>query len=529
MIAMTAAPPAELTIVGASSDALVPVCESVIRLDSAGMYPPPSQARRVSISTLYERSDGLELARAIRAREVSAREVLDEAIARTERVNGHLNAVTARRYDDARVEAERGAPSGPFGGVPFVAKDLGPPLAGLPMTMGSRYFANYVPTEDHEFFRRVKRAGAIIFAKTTTPEFGLLPYTETVLFGATRNPWNLERTPGGSSGGSAALCAAGVVPIAHANDMGGSIRIPASCTGLFGLKPSRGATPTTGGLIGQANVDLAVSRSVRDSAAFFDAVRNGEGASAAEAAVRDPRPLRIAIARGPMLGHGISNEAREALDDAAALCASLGHTVIDDEPQGLDYGAAAYALLLMFASQVGWHLGAGNPTPQHRPRGDELEPVASAMLAIARTIALDELTTAVAVQRTLAAAYDAFMERYDIILTPTLAAPPVRIGELALKRAEVMQIGVLTRVRAPSLIRKAARDISARMFDWLPYTPVFNLTGQPAMSVPLHWTADGLPVGVQFAGRTGDDATLFALAGQLERARPWFDRRPPAL
>jgi amidase len=395
------------------------------------------------------------------------------------------------------------------------------------MTMGSRYFASYVPTEDHEFFRRAKRSGAIVFAKTTTPEFGLLPYTETALFGATRNPWDTERTPGGSSGGSAALCAAGVVPLAHGNDMGGSIRIPASCVGLFGLKPSRGRAPTSGGILGEANVDHAISRSVRDSAAFLDCVRSDDGPRFLEVAQRDPQRLRIALVRGPMLGHGVSNEARDAVDAAAALCESLGHTVVEDEPKGIDYPAISYALLLLFASQVGWHLGSGNPTPQRRVTDRELEPVAQAMLAISHVLALDEMTTAIVNQRALTDAFDRFMEGYDLILTPTLASPAVRIGELALTRSEVFQIGVLNRVRVPALIRKAAKDIASRMFDWLPYTPVFNLTGQPAMSVPLFWTATGLPIGAQFAAKLGDEATLFRLAGQLERAQPWRDRRPP--
>ncbi len=481
----------------------------------------------MSLRDFYDGSDALEIARAIRAREVSASEVLDEAIARAERVNPRVNALAARAYDGARATA-RLPLDGPLAGVPLLVKDLGPELAGLPMTMGSKYFASYVPAADHEFFTRAKHAGAVIFGKTTAPEFGLLPYTESALFGATRNPWDLERTPGGSSGGSAAMCAAGVVPLAHGNDMGGSIRIPASCTGLFGLKPSRGRAPTNGGVIGSANVDHALSRTVRDSAAFLDVVRSDGGPRFLDEMQRDPAPLRIAVMRGPGLGHGVSAESRAALDAAAALCESLGHSVVDAEPDGIDYSGVAYALLLIFASNIGWHLGSGNPTPQRRVRRGDIEPATLAMLTIAQVLALDELTGAVVTQRKLRAAFDAFMERYDVVLTPTLAAPPVRIGELTLTRAEVIQCEVLARVRLPSLIRKAAREIAAPMFDWLPYTPLFNLTGAPAMSVPLHWSADGLPVGVQFAGRFNDEATLFRLAAQLERAAPWRDRRPPA-
>ena len=491
------------------------------------MHPGTGQLPHMSLQSLYDRGDALEIARAIRAREFSASEVLEEAIARAERINPQLNGIAARRYEQAREEARNVKLDAPFAGVPLVIKDLGPALGGVPMTMGSRYFSSYVPAHDDEFVVRAKRSGAIVFAKTTAPEFGLLPYTETALFGATRNPWNLERTPGGSSGGSGALCAAGVVPLAHGNDMGGSIRIPACCVGLFGMKPSRGRAPTTGGIIGSANVDHAISRTVSDSAAFLDAVRSDSDPPFLDEVGREPRPLRIAVVRGPMLGHGISSDAREALDDAAALCSSLGHKVVDDEPAGVDYAALSYALLLIFASQTGWHLGSGNPTPERKLRSGDIEPVSSAMLAIARVLALDELTTAVVHQRALRATFDAFMDKYDVVLAPTMASPAVKIGELALSRGEIMQVGVLSKVRAPALIRKAARDISARMFDWLPYTPIFNLTGAPAMSVPLYWTRDGLPMGVQFAGRFNDETTLFRLAGQLERARPWRDRRPP--
>ncbi len=481
----------------------------------------------MSIAELYDTSDALGLGEAVRAGSCTPVELLEEAIARAERVNPALNALTARLYEQARSRASRGAFGAPFSGVPFLAKDLGPAVGGVTHSMGSRYFASYVPPVDDPFFARTAAAGLNVFAKTSTPEFGLLPYTEPALFGPCRNPWNLERTPGGSSGGSGALCAAGVVPLAHGNDMGGSIRIPASCNGLFGLKPSRGRTPTVGGVVGEANVDLGISRSVRDSAALLDATRLDEGEPFLAAMRRDPGRLRIAVMRGPGLGHGVRAEARAALDDAVGLCAALGHEVADDEPGGIDYGAMSYALLLFFASQIGWQLGAGNPTP-HKPIGhDDLEPATRAMLAIARVLALDELTTAVARQHELTARLTRFMERYDVILTPTLAAPPVRIGELGLSTSEKLQIEVLTRLRSPALIRKAARDISGRMFDWLPYTPIFNLTGQPAMSVPLWWSAEGLPVGVQFAGRLGEEARLLQLAAQLETARPWHDRRPP--
>jgi amidase len=484
----------------------------------------------------YDRYDALELAQLVRNREVTASELLEDAIARAERVNPQINGLASRRYERAREDAAATALEGPFAGVPFLVKDLGVELAGVPFTKCSRYFKDYVPAADHEFITRVKAAGLNIFAKTSAPEFGLMPYTEPALFGACRNPWNLERTPGGSSGGSAALVAAGVVPMAHGNDMGGSIRIPASCTGLFGMKPSRGRAPSSFTSAGDANVDLCLSRSVRDSAALLDAVRHQTGTTFApppperpylEEVSREPGRLRIAVVRGPMLGHGISAQARVSLDDAANLLASLGHDVSDGEPDGLDYDGLRFALLMIFAVQIAVQLGELNPMAGKPLRPGDIEPASLAMLTIGRVLAAEQLAVALARQRRLSDALAAFMTQHDVILTPTLAAPPVRIGELALTPAEKQQIAILTRVKLRPLIQKAAIEIAARMFDWLPYTPIFNLTGQPAMSVPLYWTDDGLPMGMQFAARYGDEATLFRLAGQLERARPWFDKRPP--
>lgn len=483
----------------------------------------------------YDRYDALGLAELVRTKRVAAEELLDEAIERAEACNPTLNAIVCKRYDEARVEIRRGFPTGPFGGVPFVAKDLGPALAGVPLTGGSRYFKDYVPSRDDEFFARVKRAGFTIFAKSNVPEFGLGPVTEPVLFGPCRNPWDTARTPGGSSGGSAALVAAGVTPIAHGNDMGGSIRIPASCCGLFGMKPSRARTPTVGGIVGDANVDLGVSRSVRDSAALLDAVRVRHGplygappfdGAYADEVTRDPAPLRIAIARGAMLGKSVDPECQKAVEHAGKLCERLGHHVEIAEPSGIDYRALSVALIAVFASYSAWKMHAGNPLAGKPLRRGDLEPATWAMVVIGEVLSADALTTAVAQQIALAIAFEEFFTQFDVLLTPTLSAPPIRLGELALSKNEIAQIEVLARLRSAPLIRKSAVEIASSLFDWIPFTPIFNLTGEPAMSVPLHWTPEGLPIGVQFAARLGDEATLFRLAGQLERAQPWFDKRP---
>lgn len=483
----------------------------------------------------YAHYDALGLANLVRGRQVQASELLEEAIARTQRVNPQLNALICERFEQARDDAEKGLPEGPFCGVPFLVKDLGPRLAGVPMRRGSRYFNDYVPQQDDEFFVRAKRAGLNIFGKTSTPEFGLLPYTEPRLFGPCRNPWDPQRTPGGSSGGSAALVAAGVVPMAHGNDMGGSLRIPASCTGLFGFKPSRARVARAGGPAGDMNVDLGITRSVRDSAALLDAVLQERGplyeVRAPERPYRDeigrePGRLRIALVEGPMLGKTIDAQCRAAAKQAAALCESLGHHVEIAEPQDIDYRAVSLAVLQLFACNVAWIMHVANPLKKNVRAGD-LEPGSWAMLVIGEVLSAADVTAALETQAVVAAAFDAFMERYDVLLMPTLAAPPVPIGALALKKSEVAQIEVLARLRNAALIRKAAQTIAEGLFDWLPYTPVFNLTGQPAMSVPLYWTRDDLPIGVQFAARLGDDAVLYRLAAQLESAQPWFSRRPP--
>lgn len=474
--------------------------------------------------TEYAHYDALGLANLVRAKQVRADELLDEAISRCQRVNPRLNALVCERFDAARIDACKGLPDGPFCGVPFLVKDLGPRLAGVPMRMGSRYFADYVPERDDDVFARAKAAGLNVFGKTSTPEFGLLPYTEPRLFGPCRNPWDPSRTPGGSSGGSAALTAAGVVPMAHGNDMGGSIRIPASCTGLFGFKPSRGLVPRTGSPLGEMNVDLAISRSVRDCAALLDAI--SLRTAAREAAGRDPGRLRIALVDGTMLGKDVAPPCREAAKRAAALCERLGHSVEIAEPANVDYAAVAHAVLLFFASNISWLMRAANPLAKKLRAGD-LEPASWAMLVIAEVLSISDITAAAELQARVTSIFEAFFQKYDAMLMPTLAAPPVHIGEFALSRGEIAQVEIVARMRSGTLIRKAAEQIAQSLFDWLPYTPVFNFTGEPAMSVPLYWTEDDLPVGVQFAARTGNDATLFGLAAQLEAAQPWFTRRPP--
>jgi len=467
----------------------------------------------------YEDFDGLGLAELVRDREVSAAELLDACIARIERANPALNAVVTRLDDAARASIAAGAPAGPFGGVPFLVKELVASVAGAATTAASRLYAHHMPAADSEIVARFRRAGLVIVGKTNSPEFGLSPTTESHLYGVTRNPWRLDAAPGGSSGGSAAAVAAGMVPLAHATDGGGSIRIPASACGLFGLKPTRArisAGPEGGeGLSGLA-IQHVVSRSVRDSAALLDAIAGpmpGDPYAAAppqrpwlEEVSRAPGRLRIGFARSAPTGVPLHPDCIAAVEDAARLCESLGHEVEEASPS---YDAAA--LERGFATVFGAHIMANisRATGGALPSRELVEPLTYAIAERARGVSAAEFIVALHGLHRESRRIAAFFESRDLWLTPTLAQPPLPIGHFEIDSGDV------------------DRWI-ARLGAFIPFTYPFNITGQPAASVPLHWNAGGLPIGCQFVARYGDEATLFRIAAQLELARPWFARRPPA-
>jgi amidase len=490
----------------------------------------------------YGALDGLGLADLVRRRQVTAAELLEEAIARAERVNPRLNAIVTPLYDRARREAASPAPAdAPFAGVPFLIKDLDAALAGVPMTAGSRLLADYRPAADDTLVTRLRQAGCVIFGKTNTPELGLVPYTEPELFGPTRNPWDVTRTPGGSSGGSAAAVAAGIVPMAHANDGGGSIRIPASCCGLFGLKPTRGRTPAGpdrselwGGYV-SAHV---VSRSVRDSAAMLDATAGPEptspywapppaGPYLAEVG-QPPRRLRVAMTKRPhVTAAKIDADCLAAVDDAARLLRDLGHDV---EEADLDIDADAFAR--DFFVRVGVEIAAIVARAEARlgrgARRGELQTstALTAMIgrqqsALALTLARDRLDAAARRAADL-------LSRYDVLLSPTLGIAPPPVGSLHPHGAEAFVQDVVVALRLSFLLRLpgVVEASVKRVFAFIPFSPLANVTGQPSMSVPLYWNAAGLPIGTMFTARLGDEATLFRLAAQLEAARPWAARRP---
>ncbi|WP_118181829.1 amidase [Paraburkholderia phosphatilytica] len=491
----------------------------------------------------YLARDAIGLADLVRRGEASPRELIDIAIARAEAVNPAINAIVLKDYDAARKRAsawngDAGA-AGALAGVPYLIKDLGAPVAGLRMSLGSRHYRHYVPKEDAPIVTLSKAAGLNIFGKTNTPELGQMPFTEPELFGPCRNPWNLDHTPGGSSGGAAAAVAAGIVPMAHASDGGGSIRIPASCCGLFGLKPSRGrVTSATLPTPGELGVDHVISRSVRDSAYLLDLTSgNADRPPGAPgtflgavglpgAPVESGKRLHIAFVADPMFAEALSSDARDAIDDAAQLAATLGHT-IEPVSLGLDFPLLREAFLMLWSVVAEeFVLNAANISGQ-KPHRDEFEIATWAMAHIGRRLGRRGLADALEEQRRVTTTLTDLLNRYDVLLCATLAGAPLKIGERQPTQFERVQMRAVTAMPVEALMRKLLTEVSNKAFAWAGCTELFNLTGQPAMSVPLFWNARGLPIGVQFAAREGGEATLLALAAQLEQARPWFDKRPP--
>jgi amidase len=468
----------------------------------------------------YTEQDATGLARLIARGEVSPAEATEAAIAIVERRDPVLNAVVHKAWDAARAAAAGPLPEGPFRGVPYLVKDLGAPVAGMPRTSGSRWLAHEVPAADGELVRRTRAAGVVILGKTNTPELGITGTTEGALLGPCRNPWNPDHIAGGSSGGAAAAVASGMVPVAHASDGLGSIRIPAACCGLFGLKVTRDrnpAAPDHGERATGFAVDHVVSRTVRDSAVFLDATGNPEAAAPfapppkarpyVEEVGAPPGRLRVAFSSETPRGVAIDPEVRAALEETARLLEDLGH-VVEERAIPVDWRAfyraqRAVSGASMLAGHAELVAAMGRP-----PREDELEPLTWSMLEGARRISAEDVMRGWRTLRRLSAEALAFFEDWDVFLSPVMGTLPPRIGHL-------------------SPVKNPPPLVNQRLAECFPFTPPANFTGQPAMSVPLAWSASGLPIGMQFAARYGDEATLFRLAAQLEAARPWAGRRPP--
>jgi len=465
--------------------------------------------------------DATAQAALVRAKEVSPAELVGDAIARMERLNPQLNAIIHELYDRARAEADGPLPDGPFRGVPFLLKDLGAELAGTPFSEGMAFAGDYRSTVTQELTQRYLDAGFVICGKTNAPELGILPTTEPRRFGPSRNPWQTEHSTGGSSGGSAAAVASGMVPAAHANDGGGSIRIPASCCGLVGLKPTRARNslaPQYGDLMGGLVCEHVVTRSVRDSAAILDVTAGPvpgdpywapprRGVSFAAAAEVPPERLRIAVLTASPTGSDVDPECIAAAHAAAALCESLGHHM-EEASLEVDGDAFVGDFVNAWAAGNAWALADWEVRLGRAATEEDVEPLTWALVSLGRSLTSAQYLLAVqGLQRASRRIAQAF-EGFDVLVTPTLAEPPAPLGTFDSPPGEPLA----------GLLRAAA---------YVPFTPPFNVTGQPGISLPLHWSDAGLPIGVQFVGRFGDEETLLSLAGELERAAPWAWRKPP--
>jgi amidase len=466
----------------------------------------------------YGSFDAIGLAELVRNKQVSASELLDEAIARTAKVDPQINAVVVRHYDYARRQIDNGLPDGPFTGVPFLLKDL-ELLEGTVTTSGASIYKDNVADHSGTLAQRFLNAGLTVFGKSASPEFGLMPTTEPRLFGPTRNPWNLAHSSGGSSGGAGAAVAARIVPVAHASDGGGSIRIPAAASGVFGLKPTRARNPL-GPDRGEGWAGFScghvLSISVRDSAAMLDATCGPEPSSPYVAPPperpfldevgRDPGRLRIAFTDKSPYGEAIDPEVAAATREVASLLAGLGHHVEERAPHLAADPAVVMSTIVAANTALNVRSAEARFGRTMTERDFEILTLASAHNAqkAAATDYVAAQLNAFQISRGLAT----FFESCDVFLCPTLCLPPLRIGELNSMSDDLSHI--------PPILRR-----------YMPATSMFNMSGQPAMSVPLAWNSAGLPLGMMFAARFGDEATLLRLAAQLEQARPWKDKLPP--
>jgi amidase len=463
--------------------------------------------------------DGLGLADLVARKEVSPAELVEAAIERVERHNPSLNAVVYKGYEDARKAAQGPLPDGPFKGVPFLIKDLGMPVAGWPRSSGSRFAQQMVDQADGGLTRRYREAGVIPLGKTNTPEYGITGTTEGALLGPCRNPWNPAHISGGSSGGSASAVAAGIVPMAHASDGLGSIRIPAACCGLVGLKVTRDRNLNlpdgTDYAIGFV-VDHVVTRTVRDSAAMLDATGRAEIDDPypappkvrpyMEEIERSPGRLRIAWSSETASGRPIDPEIQAALERTAALLQGLGHEVVE-QGMGIDYRALYTARGPVSGANFAAMMGRLIDEIGREPEPHELEPLTWAALKGGRKVTGEQALRGMQELRMLNRQTLAFFNDWDIFLSPVLGTPVPEVGFI-------------------DPVALEPRELNRRQGQVFPFTPPFNFSGQPSLSLPLEMSASGLPVGMMFTARYADEATLFRLAAQLEKEAPWRTRRP---
>ncbi len=466
----------------------------------------------------YAKYDALGLAELITKKDVTPSELVEEAIARIEKHNGKLNAVVFKTFDRARSAAKL-PPQGSFGGVPFLLKDILGAQKGVPTRQGSNFIPPAPSPHDATLVRRFTSAGLISLGKTNVPEFGLVPTTESTIYGPACNPWSLDHSTGGSSGGSGAAVAAGIVPLAHANDGGGSIRVPAAANGLVGLKPTRGRNPLgpdLGDIMGGLVCEGVVSRSVRDTAAVLDATAGNEmgdpywappkPASYLGEAQTPPGKLKIAFAQKSLFGKLFDPECVAAIQANAKLLEGLGHHVEEASPP-VSGDAFAAAFMPVWAAGVTMLIDGVGMMTGRVPHESDFQGLTWGFYQLGKQISASQYLMCWFQLQMMSRQVAQFHDTYDAWMTTTLGTPTVRNGTLDMHEKDVA---------------KATEPL----FNYLPVTPLQNLTGQPAVSLPLASAANGSPIGIHFAGRFGDEATLLRLAGQLEKAKPWTNHHP---
>jgi amidase len=481
----------------------------------------------------YASYDALGLAELIKRRQVTPSELLQIAIHRAEEVNPTINAIIHNIYEAATLAAQQVSPDTPFAGVPYLLKDLGQDMKSEPKRTGSKGYQNYVSPHDSYTMTKIRSAGLVVFGKTNAPEFGLTPYTEPELFGPTRNPWNPDHTSGGSSGGSSAAVAAGIVPMASANDGGGSIRIPASCCGLFGLKPSRGLVslgPDYGEMWSGAVSEGCVSRTVRDTAVYLDAVvGNAPGAPYViqqparpflQEVVQSPGRLKIGYSATHTLGQPVDPACIYAMQNTIAALRDEGHLV---EEVALPYQREDLtgAFLVMVAAEAHGEVYRLSQFLGRKVRTSDIEANSYALYLLGKAFSAGEYAIAKQRWNQISQRCAALHAQYDVLLTPTLAAPPLRVGQLQSPPAEARLIKAINSLGLGSLVKTQVEPLADKIYNWMPWTAFANITGQPSMNIPAHYTDNNLPIGVMLTAAIGRDDLLFRLAGQLEEAMPW--------
>lgn len=467
----------------------------------------------------YDKHDALGLGALVKQKKVSASELVDEAITRAEQINPKINAIIFKAFDAAREAAKTNKSDGPFSGVPMLLKDMRAGAVGMPTRNGSRMMPPIPADHDATLVARYRAAGLIPLGKTNVPEFGILPVSESKLYGPARNPWNLDHTPGGSSGGSAAAVAAGIVPLAHATDGGGSIRIPASCCGLVGLKVSRGRItqgPDNADSTAGLSVDNCVTRSVRDCAAMLDLSSTldfsdpyfapPQQGSYLDGIKTAPKKLKIAVSTSNYRGTPFHPDVAEAVQKTVKLCEQLGHIVEEARP-AVNSEEMTTAFMILWATASAFGIETLMQLTGQKPSLENLEGLTLGLYERGKAVPATKQIWAQQTMYRVARLMGKFHEQYDLWLTPTLAQPPLTIGTIDIDEQNV-------------------EKAFAPIINYVPFTATQNATGQPAISLPLHWNSQNLPIGVQFVARNGGEMTLLQLAAQIEQAQPWFDKRP---